>query len=79
LASKVIEKISLGNGFFRVRTDITALAGSSNTSIIFDLYDEDDGRLTMANMDNVAFIIPEPVSIVSFMVGSVLLFRKRGS
>lgn len=79
LASKVIEKVALGNGYFRVKTDVAALAGSMNTSIIFDLYDEDDGRLTMAHIDNVAFIIPEPVSIATFIVGSVLLCRKRGN
>lgn len=77
LTSEVIGITALDNGFFRVHTDIRTLASAANTSIIFDLYDEDDGRLTRVNIDNVAFIVPEPTSLISLLLGGIALARRK--
>ena len=76
-ASEVVSVTDLGNGFFHVVTDILALAGSSASSVIFDLYDEDDGRLTRADIDNVFIVIPEPVAILLLGCGTVFLRSTR--
>ena len=70
---------NIGGGFVRVVTDISLFAGASNTSIIFDLYDENDGRLTRVDVDNVNIIIPEPASILFTILGIVILHRSRRS
>ena len=77
LAPEILGITVLENGFFRVQTDISTLAGSTDTSIIFDLYDEDDGHLTQAYIDNIAFIVPEPASIVSLLIGGLVLAGRK--
>jgi len=70
----------LPSGFIRVVTDISGFRGATNSILLFDLFDEDDGRLTLAQIDNLELgIVPEPATLILFGSGFLtsLAYRRK--
>jgi hypothetical protein len=67
---------ALSNGFYRVKTNVSGLAGS-NRSLFMDLYDGDDQRLSKVHVDNIDLtaanqaVAPEPASML--LIGGGLM------
>ena len=66
----------LGNGFYRVNTNVSGLKGANNSKLFFDLFDDDDARLTKAWVDNLDLrleenVVPEPATL--WMLGTGFL------
>jgi hypothetical protein len=68
---------ALSNGYYRVKTNISGLAGTSNQAIFFDLNDNNDQRLSKVNVDNIDLVeanqavAPEPASML--LIGGGLM------
>jgi hypothetical protein len=68
----------LSNGFYRVNTDVSSFSGANNSRLFFDLFDDDDARLTKAWIDNLDLtlqdgsnVIPEPTTLVMMGAGII--------
>lgn len=68
----------LSNGFYRVNTDVSSFSGANNSRLFFDLFDDDDARLTKAWIDNLDLtlqdgsnVIPEPATLVMMGAGII--------
>lgn len=67
---------SLSNGFYRVKTNVSGLAGEDR-SLFMDLYDGDDQRLSKVHVDNIDLtaanqaVAPEPASML--LIGGGLM------
>lgn len=70
---------SLSNGFYHVRTDISGFAGTSQSTLYFDLFDANDQRLSKVQVDNIGIssieksVVPEPATML-LMSGGLLGF-----
>lgn len=70
---------SLSNGFYRVRTNISSLAGTNNNALYFDFRDGDDQRLSRVQVDNIdlkaldSAVAPEPATMF-LMAGGLMGF-----
>lgn len=76
----------LSNGFYRVNTNVSSLGGANNSKLFFDLFDDDDARLTRAWVDNLDLteksasnVVPEPATLLLLGTGffSFVGIRKR--
>lgn len=69
------EVSALSNGYYHVKTNLSGLAGATNSAVYFDLLDEDDNRLSKVNVDNVDLtsgnqaVAPEPASMLLMGAG----------
>jgi hypothetical protein len=67
----------LGIDGWRLTADISGLA-SRQGIIYFDLFNEDDGLITFAAVDNVAIaMVPEPGTLALLAAGAVMLLLRR--